>query len=43
VQAILRALRGGVERVHVIDARVPHSGIAELFTDHGVGTLVTLQ
>ncbi len=43
VQAILRALRGGVERVHVIDARVPHSGIAELFTDQGVGTLVTLQ
>ncbi|MGO9832045.1 MAG: bifunctional glutamate N-acetyltransferase/amino-acid acetyltransferase ArgJ [Myxococcaceae bacterium] len=42
IQAILRALRGGVERVHVIDARVPHSGIAELFTDHGVGTLVTL-
>jgi acetylglutamate kinase len=42
VQAILRALTGGVERVHVIDARVPHSGIAELFTDHGVGTLVTL-
>ncbi|HMK72770.1 MAG TPA: acetylglutamate kinase [Myxococcaceae bacterium] len=43
VQAILRALRGGVERVHVIDARVPHSAIAELFTDHGVGTLVTLE
>jgi len=42
-QAILRALRGGVERVHVIDARVPHSAIAELFTDHGVGTLVTLE
>jgi acetylglutamate kinase len=43
VLAILRALRGGVERVHVIDARVQHSGIAELFTDHGVGTLVTLE
>jgi len=43
VQAILRALRGGVERVHVIDARIPHSTIAELFTDHGVGTLVTLE
>lgn len=43
VNAILGALRGGVERVHVIDARVPHSGIAELFTDRGVGTLVTLE
>ena len=36
------ALSGGaVERVHVIDGRVPHSLIAELFTDKGVGTLVT--
>jgi acetylglutamate kinase len=38
---VLRALAGGVERVHVIDGRVPHSLIAELFTDKGVGTLVT--
>jgi acetylglutamate kinase len=37
----LKALSGGVERVHVIDGRVPHSLIAELFTDKGVGTLVT--
>jgi acetylglutamate kinase len=40
-RCILRALSGGVERVHVIDARSPHSIIAELFTDQGVGTLVT--
>jgi acetylglutamate kinase len=38
--AILRALEGGVERVHVLDGRVPHTVIAELFTDSGVGTLV---
>jgi acetylglutamate kinase len=37
----LKALSHGVERVHVIDGRVPHSLIAELFTDKGVGTLVT--
>jgi acetylglutamate kinase len=37
----LHALERGVERVHVIDARMPHSLIAELFTDEGVGTLVT--
>lgn len=37
----LRALNHGVEQVHVIDGRVPHSLIAELFTDRGVGTLVT--
>jgi acetylglutamate kinase len=39
-QAILRALGGGVERVHVIDGRQPHTVIAELFTDRGVGSLV---
>jgi acetylglutamate kinase len=38
---MIRALQGGVERVHVIDGRVPHFVIAELFTDRGVGTLVT--
>lgn len=37
----LKALEGGVEQVHVIDGRVPHNLIAELFTDKGVGTLVT--
>jgi acetylglutamate kinase len=36
----LRALDGGVRSVHVIDGRVPHSVIAELFTDTGVGTLL---
>jgi acetylglutamate kinase len=40
-QAILRALEGGVEAVHVVDGREPHSVVVELFTDKGVGTLVT--
>jgi acetylglutamate kinase len=40
--AILAALRGGVDRVHVLDGRQPHTVIAELFTDRGVGSLVTL-
>ena len=40
-QGALHALSRGVSRVHLIDARVPHSLIAELFTDEGVGTLVT--
>jgi acetylglutamate kinase len=40
--AMVDALRGGVGRVHVIDGRTPHNLIAELFTDRGVGTLVTL-
>jgi len=39
-QSILAALAGGVERVHVLDGRQPHTIIAELFTDRGVGSLV---
>jgi acetylglutamate kinase len=39
-QATLRAIEGGVASVHILDGRAPHSVIAELFTDRGVGTLV---
>lgn len=38
--AALTALEGGVRAVHVIDGRIPHNIIAELFTDTGVGTIV---
>jgi len=38
--SILKALEGGVRDVHLIDGRNPHSVIAELFTDKGVGTLI---
>ena len=40
-QAVLHALAGGVRAVHIVDGRAPHSVVAELFTDRGVGTLVT--
>jgi acetylglutamate kinase len=40
VKSVLSAIDGGVKSVHIIDGRTPHSVIAELFTDHGVGTLV---
>ena len=36
----LAALAGGVSSVHLVDGRVPHNLIAELFTDTGVGTLI---
>ncbi len=39
-RTVLHALAGGVEKAHIIDGRMPHSLIAELFTDRGVGTLV---
>lgn len=40
LQAALRALRGGLSSVHLVDGRVKHNLIAELFTDRGVGTLI---
>ncbi len=40
-KAVLRALDGGVEAVHVVDGREPHSVVVELFTEKGAGTLVT--
>jgi acetylglutamate kinase len=39
-ESILAAVAGGVDRVHVLDGRQPHTVIAELFTDLGVGSLV---
>jgi acetylglutamate kinase len=40
MEACLRAVEGGVPRAHVLDGRVPHSLLLELFTDEGVGTMV---
>jgi acetylglutamate kinase len=33
-------VRAGVSRAHILDGRVPHSLLLELFTDAGVGTMV---
>jgi len=38
VQSAVRALQEGVQRVHFIDGRMPHSLLLEIFTDKGVGT-----
>jgi acetylglutamate kinase len=40
VEACAGAVRGGVARAHILDGRVPHSLLLELFTDSGVGTMV---
>jgi len=40
MEACLAAVRGGVPRAHVLDGRVGHSLLLELFTDEGVGTMV---
>ncbi|MBM7787432.1 acetylglutamate kinase [Tenggerimyces flavus] len=40
MEACLRAVRGGVSRATVIDGRVPHALLLEIFTDEGIGTQV---
>ncbi|MFL5455635.1 MAG: acetylglutamate kinase, partial [Myxococcales bacterium] len=40
-RSIFKALQNGVSSAHLIDGRVPHSIIGELFTDKGVGTLIS--
>ena len=35
------AIRGGVQSAHIVDGRRPHSLLLELFTDAGIGTMVT--
>ncbi len=41
VECGLTALRKGVNKVHILDGRVPHSVLLEIFTDAGIGTEVT--
>ncbi|WP_033442855.1 acetylglutamate kinase [Saccharothrix sp. NRRL B-16314] len=41
MEACLRAVRGGVPEAHVIDGRLAHSVLLEVFTSEGVGTMVT--
>lgn len=41
MDAAVTALEGGVNQVHVIDGRQAHSMLLEVFTDEGVGTMIT--
>jgi acetylglutamate kinase len=43
VECCLEALRGGVARAHIVDGRILHAILLEIFTDGGVGTLLTLR
>ncbi|MFI5937016.1 acetylglutamate kinase [Actinoplanes sp. NPDC051494] len=40
MEACLRAVQGGVPAAHVVDGRVPHSTLLEVFTSEGIGTMV---
>ncbi|SES05865.1 N-acetylglutamate kinase [Vreelandella subterranea] len=41
IQCALDAVKGGVNSAHIIDGRVPHAVLLEIFTNAGVGTLIT--
>lgn len=41
IQCALDAVKSGVTSSHIIDGRVPHAVLLEIFTDEGVGTLIT--
>lgn len=41
VESCIQAVRGGVKSAHILDGRIPHVLLLELFTDQGVGTMIT--
>ena len=41
VENCIEAVRGGAEGAVIMDGRVPHALLVELFTEHGVGTIIT--
>jgi acetylglutamate kinase len=41
VSCALDAVKGGVHTAHIVDGRVPHSTLLEIFTDEGMGTLIS--
>lgn len=43
IEACLKALDSGVRKTHIIDGRIPHSLLLEIFTREGLGTLVYLS
>ena len=40
VESCVHAVRGGVRRAHILDGRIPHVLLLEIFTDEGIGTMV---
>ena len=42
VESSLRALKGGTAKAHIIDGRIPHAILLELFTREGIGTEIVL-
>jgi len=41
VRCALDAVKSGVTSAHIIDGRVPHAALLEIFSDEGIGTLIS--
>jgi acetylglutamate kinase len=42
VQACVQAIQGGVAKTHIIDGRIPHALLLEIYTEAGIGTEIVL-
>jgi acetylglutamate kinase len=42
VEAAVEALQAGVRKVHIVDGRMPHSVLLEIYSNTGVGTEIVL-
>ena len=43
LEACVEAIEAGVERVHILDGRIQHSVLLEVFTPEGIGTMITKE
>jgi len=43
VKCCLKALKGGVRKAHIVDGRLKHTILLEMFTDQGIGTEIVLS
>ena len=43
IRAVVDALAGGVSQAHLLDGRVEHALLLEIFTDEGIGTMVSSE
>jgi len=41
IQCALEAVQGGVSSAHIIDGRVAHAALLEIFSDEGIGTQIS--
>lgn len=43
VEACVAAIKGGVRKAHVVDGRIPHALLLEIYTEQGIGTEIVLE